>query len=113
MSFSVDESGSAPVVRVAENITFGNQDEFQNIWDRILATGRERAVLDLSALTYFGSLALGLVAKVAGELKQAKCHLVIVRPREDRVFQVFRITRLVEWIDFFEDEASALESLSG
>lgn len=111
MSFTVEKSGSVTVVRVAENITFVNQREFDSIWERLLVDEVRAAVLDLGTISYFGSMAFGLLAKTFNRLKEKGCRLVIVRPEKDEVFQVFKITRLVDLIEFFPSEREAFEAL--
>lgn len=111
MSFSVEQSGSVTVVRVAENITFVNQKDFLAVWDRIVADAGRAAVLDLSEISYIGSMAIGLVAKVFNQLKGAGIRMVAVRPEKDEVFQVFKITRLVDLIPFHDTKRGALDTL--
>jgi anti-anti-sigma factor len=111
MSFSIESSGRAQVVRVAENITFVNQKEFLGIWDRVVEEKVPAVVLDLSDITYFGSMAFGLVARTVTRLKEVGCRLAVIRPNKNEVFEVFRITRLVELIDFYSDETSALSAM--
>ncbi len=111
MSFSVEKNGTVTVVRVVENITFVNQREFVAVWDRLLGDGCQAAVLDLSGITYFGSMAVGLVAKVFNQLKSTGARLVAVRPEREDVFQVFKITRMTDLIRFFDSRAAALEAL--
>lgn len=107
MSFSIEDRGPARLVRVTENITFVNQKEFLAIWDAVVEQGVPAVVLDLSRITYFGSMAFGLVARTVTRLKEAGCKLAVVRPASDEVFQVFKITRLIELIDFFDSEEGA------
>ncbi len=111
MSFSVKTNGGATIVRVIENLTFVNQKEFLAIGDRLVEEGTKQAVLDLKDISYFGSMAFGLVAKTFNMLKEAGCRLVVVRPEKDEVFQVFKITRMVDLMEFYSTESEALEAL--
>lgn len=111
MSFSVEAAGTATVVKVAENITFVNQKEFLAIWETLSEESCRTAVLDLSAITYFGSMAVGLVTKVFTRMKDEGARIVAVRPKRDDVFQVFKITRLTDVIRFHDTLEAALEAV--
>lgn len=111
MSFSVERSGSVTVVQVVENITFVNQKEFLSIWQKLIQDGCQGAVLDLGGITYFGSMAVGLIARIFNEMKEVGSRLVAVRPEKDDVFQVFKITRMTDLIQFFDSRADALQAL--
>lgn len=111
MSFSVEVAKPVALLRVVENITFVNQNEFTSIWDRLIEDECDTLILDLSSISYFGSMAFGLVAKNAQRWSKTGKTLAVIRPEKDEVFQVFKITRLVELLDFYDSEAEALEAL--
>lgn len=111
MSFTVESSGSVTVIRVVENLTFVNQKEFLAIGETLAKDGTKAVVLDLLEITYFGSMAFGLVAKLFHLLKDVGSQLVVVRPRRDEVYQVFKITRMVDLMDFFDTREEALDAV--
>lgn len=111
MSFTVESSGSVTVIRVVENLTFVNQKEFLAIGESLAKEGVRAVVLDLLEITYFGSMAFGLVAKLFHTLKDVGSKLVVVRPHRDEVFQVFKITRMVDLMDFYPTRDAALEAI--
>ena len=111
MSFTVESSGSVTVIRIVENLTFVNQKEFLAIGDSLAKEGAKAVVLDLKEITSFGSMAFGLVAKMFHTLKDVGGKLVVVRPKRDEVFQVFKITRMVDLMDFFPTREEALDAV--
>ena len=61
--------------------------------DELVKAGRLKAILDLSGVDYIDSAGIGIVALIAGKLKEAGGQLAVVAP-EGRALQMLTMTQM-------------------
>lgn len=77
LTFEIDLTGDAPVVRCHGKLVAGVSDMF---YDKVhqLIPGRKRIVLDLSDLTRMDSMGLGTLVRLYVSAKSAGCRLELI-----------------------------------
>jgi len=73
----------------------------------LLEEGHRCFVLNLAAVTYIDSDALGELISIWTSIRRAEGRLILLRP-VDRVYELFRITKLNTVFEILDDESSAL-----
>ncbi len=109
MNYVQSDIDGVRVLKVDENLTFVNQKEFVKIIQGTIEERCSHVVLDISAMSFIGSMGIGLIAQFFNKLKAADGELIIVRPSED-ICKVFTLTGLDRIIPFFKTVNEALES---
>lgn len=79
--------------------------------DLIDQQNHRRIVLDFSTIKMISSQALGVLLGLRQKLTEHDGRLVICGI-DPRLYRVFKITKLQDVFDFFQDKASALNSFS-
>jgi anti-sigma B factor antagonist len=106
----VDQVGDVTVVRfrdhkIIEDINI--QELGQEMFRLVEADGRERLLLDFSAVDFLSSAALGKLITLDKKMKAhgGALKLAGIRPE---IYEVFAITKLNRLFDIRRDEAEAL-----
>ncbi len=114
--FSVAEGpGPAPgiaVVRASGSLDIASLGEFESTLGRLLAAGRVKVVVDLSALEYISSSGLGAFVKTVDPFRARGGDLVFVRVGE-RLMRLFKTVGFTRLLTLARDEAEALALLEG
>jgi anti-sigma B factor antagonist len=87
------------------------EDAFARLYTLIEGSGRTQFVLNLSAIQYFASAALGKLVTLHRKLGAAQARLVLcnVTPPVERILQV---TRLNDMLLTYDNEREARQSFS-
>ena len=108
MQISVEPVGAASVVTIAGDVDMSTAPQLEQRLDELTDTGATNLVVDLNAVEFLDSSALGVLVGVHKRLTAAggSMRLVCSQPRIERIFA---ITRLTEVISVFEtvDAATA------
>jgi anti-sigma B factor antagonist len=109
--FGIDEqrrTDGVPVLSVRGEIDVATAPELREHLDTLLAGGTTTVVVDLSAVTFMDSIALGVLVGAVNRCRQAGGDLPLVLS-EPRIMKVFDITGLSEVFaisDSLEDAAT-------
>lgn len=96
------------VVALAGELDIGTSDRFEQELDTLLDGGAKRLVVDLLAITFFGSVGLGLLTRAAKQTHVLGGECIVVSD-DPRVLRVFEITGLDRE---FRIERSLMEAVS-
>lgn len=80
LSATLDWRGQAAVLRVAGEIDLLSAPDFEEVVDTVLAEGPEVLVVDLSAVTFFCSAGLQVLAAAHRKLAERALRVVSVSP---------------------------------
>ena len=103
--------GSIPVIDLQGKITLGESSaRVREVIDQLLAQGKSRILLNLSAVPYVDSAGLGAIANchVKAHGAGGGISLCQVAPR---VAELLQLTRLDEKLKIYQDEDAALVAL--
>ena len=109
MKCDLEERGGVSVLVVSGNITLGVCEQLGESVDTLLASGRNRILLDLADVEYMDSAGIGelvashrTVARFGGALK-------ILRPSQ-KVQDSLALTQLLPVFEIFDDDQAAVDS---
>jgi anti-sigma B factor antagonist len=109
-----EDHGDVTVVRV--NLPMLRDDEetgsvFDALYALVEGTGRRKFVLDVGAIQYFASAALGKLMTLNRKVREADARLVLCRvtPTVERILQV---TRLSDLLLSYDNDRLAREGLA-
>lgn len=105
-------AGAAEVVSLAGTLDAWSEPEARAELREILDGGRNRLVLDLSALKRIDSSGLSALLSVLKAARGAGGDVLLLRPSA-AVVSVLRLTRLDQILEAFDDEPAALSRLAG
>lgn len=107
MHYNLNESPTTVhLCLLDEVIDFNNITEFKELLDEYVKGRKESVILDLSEVSYIGSVGLGMISLVAVNLKEEDRHFVIVC-RTDEVRRLFRISGLLRVLTVVDSETEA------
>ncbi len=82
------------VVKSGGTSALGRESQrVETVFDELLKQGSKRVILDLGRIGYIDSAGIGVLALVAGKLKQAGCTLALVAPG-GRALQLLQLTQM-------------------
>ena len=97
MLLQIVESRIEPGIALVElkgRLALGRESQrVESLADELVKTGRLHAILDLSGVDYIDSAGIGIVALIAGKLKEAGGQLAVVAP-EGRALQMLTMTQM-------------------
>ena len=96
----------APMLR-ADEVT---DDVFDHAYSLVDSAGRSRLVLNLEAVGYLASAAIGKLLVLMRKAASAGGRLVLCKPSRP-VEEVFRVSRLSDILPSYADEQEALRAL--
>jgi len=107
MHFNFDEKSEFIRLCILDDvIDFNNISDFKVLLDTKVKNREEAVVLDLSEVSYIGSVGLGMISLTAVALKEADRNLVIVCST-DEVRRLFKISGLMRVLTVVESEREA------
>jgi anti-anti-sigma factor len=112
MSFDVEEKRGVHVVRVLDpKLTYPLLGSFFSDLKRLVESGAHLVALDLAAVTYLDSAAIGCLMDIHRLLKEAGgvVRLFGLQPRVRTMISMTGVLRIVE---AHEDEADALQAFA-
>ena len=96
--FQIEESvaGALPVIAVSGEIDVATAPQLRECLHRVIAEGGSTIVLDLLAVTFLDSTALGVLV---GALKRCRelggeLHVVVADPRIMKIFEITGLTNV-------------------
>jgi len=106
--------GPVTVMRINAPMLRGDQDSdelFDRLVDLVENTDRRKIVLDVGAIQYFASAALGKLVSLNRKARQAEARMVLcnVTPTVARILEV---THLADVLVSYNDEDEAVRSFS-
>jgi anti-anti-sigma factor len=111
MQFVVEEKRGVTVVRVLEpKLTYPLLGPFLAEVQRLVASGVKRLAVDLSAVVYLDSAAIGCLMDVHRALQEAK-GVVCLFSLQPRVRTMISMTGVLRILEAHDDEDQALQAL--
>jgi len=102
--------GKVSVVDLPGRITHGDGDvEMRQAVQQILDQGNRSILLNLERVTYMDSAGLGELVACHKRVVEKGGVMKILRPNQ-KVLDLFTITKLIQLFDIYEDEKQALVS---
>jgi anti-anti-sigma factor len=87
-------------------IDFNNITSFKDLLDQHIKGKEESVILDLSQVSYIGSVGLGMISLTAVSLKE-ECRPFAIICNTDEVRRLFRISGLLRVLTIVESEKEA------
>lgn len=111
MHYNLDETDKSVQLCILDDvIDFNNITSFKDLLDQHIKGRDKSVILDLSEVSYIGSVGLGMISLTAVSLKEEDRAFVIVC-RTDEVRRLFRISGLLRVITVVESEKEAYRVL--
>ncbi|MGI8741883.1 MAG: STAS domain-containing protein [Bryobacteraceae bacterium] len=104
--------GNTPVIDLQGKITLGESStQVREATDQLLAQGKSRILLNMSAVPYVDSAGLGAIASCHVKALGAGGGISLFQVTQ-RVTELLKLTRMNEKLAIFPDEEAALASLA-
>jgi stage II sporulation protein AA (anti-sigma F factor antagonist) len=101
----------AAVIRISGRVTLTDGTTvFDDTLQRLIGQGYNKLVLDLGAVPYIDSTALGIILRAHATVTRRGGSVKLLNIR-GHVRELFELTRLLTVIDAFDSEADALASM--
>ncbi len=102
--------GGAVTIRLSGEINASAETKLSQVYSQAIQDGVGTIMLDFSNVTYINSTGIALIV---GLLAQArKMHIqMVVYGLSDHYEEIFRITRLSDFMRIYSDENSAMEEV--
>ncbi|HEV2448712.1 MAG TPA: STAS domain-containing protein, partial [Candidatus Sulfopaludibacter sp.] len=99
MLLQIEEKRVEPDIALVElkgRLALGRESQrVEALAGELVKSGRLKAILDLTGVDYIDSAGLGILALVAGKLKEAGGRLAVVAP-EGRVLSMLNMTQMTQ-----------------
>jgi anti-sigma B factor antagonist len=110
MKISQDESGGVTILRLNGKLMGGpDSDVFQKLVKDLVERGRTSILVDMGKVSWVNSTGLGILISGYTTLKNAGGTLKLVGVNQ-RIDQIFMVTKLHTIFETFDEEARALSS---
>ena len=108
---AVRPSGDLAVIDLTGEIDANADVEMNRAYDEASASGAKTVLLNFSEVTYINSTGIALIV---GVLAQARKQGTSLRAcgLSEHYREIFEITRLVDFVNIYDDEASAVGAAS-
>jgi len=111
MSVTTRTQGSAVIVDLEGKLGLGPAvDEFRTAWSDALAAGSRKVVVNLAKVPVIDSSGIGVLVRCHAAMA-AKGGKMAIACAGGVVRQALKLTNVDQFLEFHEDEASALTSL--
>ncbi len=104
-------AADARVIDIVGDLTGTSEAELMDAWERASVDGVRAVVLSFERLEYMNSSGIGLLVTLLVRAHRVG-QQVLAFGLSDHYRQIFELTRLDEAVGIFEDEPSALGTLS-
>ena len=108
MELSVEKIEGIDFLRLYENVTFSNINEFKKMMEKLLEACSTALVLDMEKVSFINSTGIGIIAAAYSTLNKKQAKLVILRPKPE-VARVLQIIGFDSVIPISHDEQKALD----
>ena len=110
MKYKREDKGNVTVLRLEGKLMGGpDADEFKKVVKQIVADGGKNVLVDLGKVSWVNSTGRGILISNYTTLKNQGGSLKLVHVNQ-RIRQIFTVTKLHMIFDTFEDEEEALAS---
>jgi anti-anti-sigma factor len=100
------------VVELHSEITGTAEASLNAAYTEATSQGAATILLNFADVNYINSTGIALIVGLLGQARAARLNLIACGLIE-RYIEIFRITRLVDFLTIFPDEASALKQIGG
>ncbi len=112
MKFSTRRLGAVAVIDIEGKILLGEGDvEIKQEVNNLLKRGVKNIVLNLTKVPYIDSAGLGEIIRCFTTIRKDQGNLKLVGPNE-RIIDLLTITKLINVLDWFDNEAEAIKSFA-
>jgi anti-sigma B factor antagonist len=112
MKFSSRKVGGVIIIDIEGKILMGEGDiEIKRSVDELLSRGERSIVLNLAKVPYIDSAGLGEIIRCFTSIRKSGGSLKLLSPNQ-RLIDLLSITKLVNVFDWYNDEASVVNSFS-
>jgi len=109
MKLDLRENENVTILVLSGQITTGEEEQFREAIDTLLASGRTWILVDFTEITYIDSAGIGELVASLRTVKRFGGSLKILRPGK-RIQDALSLTRLLPIFEIFDDEDSAIAS---
>jgi len=109
MKIITEPRGSCTLCKIEGEINLNTSPELRKTFDDFIRNGVKKVVIDFSGVPYVDSSGLATLIELLQRLKRVSGTLRICC-LEQKVKNVFEITKLHKLFELFDDQASALEN---
>ncbi|NIA07261.1 MAG: anti-sigma factor antagonist [Actinobacteria bacterium] len=108
MELSVDRQSDITIITVTGSVDSIDSDALRIFLDDIIVAGRTRLVIDLIAMDFIVSMALGVFVQTFTRLRAADGFLRLAAP-QPAILRVIKTTALDRLLPIYDSLAQALE----
>ena len=110
MKFSTRKVGTVAVIDIEGKILLGEGDvEIKQEVNNLLKRGNKNILLNLTKVPYMDSAGLGEIIRCFTSVRKEGGNLKLVGPNE-RLIDLLTITKLINVLDWFDEETEAISS---
>jgi len=110
MKFSTRRVGAVVIIDIEGKILLGEGDvEFKQEVSNLLKRGNRSILLNLTKVPYMDSAGLGAIIRCFTSVRKDGGTLKLLGPNE-RLIDLLTITKLINVLDWFDDEDEAVRS---
>jgi anti-sigma B factor antagonist len=110
MKYKRDDQGKVSILRLEGKLMGGpDADEFKRVVKELVAEERTQVLVDMSKVSWVNSTGLGILISNYTTVKNHGGTLKLMGVNQ-RIDQIFMVTKLHTIFETFDDEASALTS---
>jgi anti-sigma B factor antagonist len=110
MTFEVRTVGEVSIIDLKSRITHGSGDvEMKETAQRLLDAGKKKIVMNLDKVTFMDSAGIGELVACHKRAVEKGAVIKVLRPNE-KLLDLFAITKLIEIFEIFTDEKEAVAS---
>jgi anti-sigma B factor antagonist len=112
MKFSTRKVEAVAVIDIEGKILLGEGDvEIKQEVNNLIKRGNRHIILNLTKVPYMDSAGLGEIIRCFTAVRKDGGNLKLVGPNE-RLIDLLTITKLINVLDWFDDEAEAIRSFA-
>ncbi len=110
MKYKREDKGEVSILRLEGKLMGGpDADEFKRVVKELVADDRKAVLVDMGKVSWVNSTGLGILISNYTTVKNSGGTLKLVGVNQ-RIDQIFMVTKLHTIFETFDDEASALAS---
>ena len=109
MKFDLEEQGGVSILVLEGQLTAGQEEQFREAIDTLLAAGRNRILVDFTEVSFMDSAGMGELVSSFRTVERTGGRLKILKPSQ-KIQNTLTLSRLLPIFEVFEDRDSAVDS---
>ncbi len=112
MRCRAERQGEVTILRLLEDLDHKGSLGFRSVLETQMRDGCRGIVLDMTAIAYVASIAIGILVDVHNRMKkEGRAGIVLLHP-QDRVREILRLVHLGRVMPIVDDEGAALTAVT-